>query len=120
MIEAEQTLFENGFRGEADRLLHIQGQLERVYDSLRNIPKPPQQVHLDISNWKNQTIRQLMVDIMRYDEESYRRYLNRESAMVQSELQKLRTAGTEVVPFLGGVVEQGAPPTECPTTLTNC
>lgn len=96
LIEAEQTLFENGFRFEAEQLLCIGGELERVYDSIR---VSAQSAYLDISKWKNQRIRTLMVVVMRFTEESYRRYLRKESEMVQARLKELETSGTQVIQF---------------------
>ena len=114
LIEVEQTLFENKFPLEADHLVRIQGQLERVFDSIKIIPRPPPQVYLDISNWKNQTIRTLMLGVMKFSEESYSRYLNRESAMVQSKLEELRTAGAQVITFVVAMVEPVALPSDGP------
>jgi hypothetical protein len=55
-------------------------------------------------------MRTLMVNVMRFSQESYKRYLQRESATVQSRLEELRTSAKIVVPFRQGGVEQGAPP----------
>ncbi len=111
LIEAEQTLFENGFLCEAEQLLRMQDQLERVYGIIRsNAPT----AFLNISNWKNHGTRLLMIDIMRFSEESYQRYLAREEAMVHSKLEKLRTAGTQVIILKQCVVEPVVAPNGCP------
>jgi len=96
LIEAEQSLFEHGFQSEADQLLRIKDELERVCVKIySNAPTS----HLDISNWKNQKIRTLMIDIMRFSEVSYQRYFATESAMVQSRHGELRGAGATVIPL---------------------
>jgi hypothetical protein len=94
LTEAEQTLFENGFVFEADHLLCIQDELEQVYTSHRSTPPA---AHLNISDWKNKTIKLVMVEIMRFSEESYQRYLVRESAMVQAKLGEFAAARPQVV-----------------------
>jgi hypothetical protein len=97
LIEAEQTLFENGFLHEADHLSRIRDELECVYSGIRSTE---QSACLNISHWKNQTIRLVMINIMRFSDESYQRYWTKESGMVQSRLEELRAAGAHVKPFV--------------------
>ncbi|NQU11656.1 hypothetical protein HQ590_12755 [bacterium] len=118
LIEAEQTLFENGFLCEAEHLLRIQDELERVYNAIRSLSRleTGRKEHLDISAWKNQTIRTLMIDVMRFGESSYRRYVERESAMVGARRKELQTAAATVVPFDERGVALDAPPNGGPAT----
>ena len=109
LIEAEQTLFENGFSREANDLVRIQEQLEHVYISIRSTALS---AHLNISTWKNQTIKLLMIDIMRFSQESYQRYSDRETAMVESKVRQLISDGFEVIPFTECRVVPDPPPND--------
>lgn len=97
LIEAEQALFENGFAVEADSLLRIKEEMDLVLSAMsRNCPGQ----YLDISSWKNEIIRRLMVDILRFSDASYGRYLDREMAMVRDRrLTLAKDNANVVVPF---------------------
>ena len=94
LIEAEQLLFENGFIDEANKVRSIGDQLvQRVYTGVRTNPN---NAFLEISSWKNRQIRVLMIEIMRFSEESYQRYLDREMGMVRDALTNHRAAGAVI------------------------
>ena len=79
IIEAEQTLFENEFLREANQMRDFQNEMESVY---RRIEQTPEGAHLDISDWKNGWVQKLMVDIMRFKDSSFARYMETEMKMV--------------------------------------
>lgn len=79
VIEAEQTLFENEFLQEANQMRDFQNEMERVY---RQIEQTPQGAYLDISDWKNKWVQELMVSIMRFKSTSFVRYTETEMKMV--------------------------------------
>jgi len=80
-IESEQLLFENSFIDEAEKVRIIGDELvSRIHAGVR---ANPANTFLDISEWKNEKVRILMTDVMRFSEESYQRYLEREMQMVR-------------------------------------
>jgi len=93
LIEADQVLFENEFLEEANAINGIYTELETVYDQIKgNAPGE----HRDISPWKNATVKTIMLDIMRFSQKSYERYLKMESDMVNREKERLKGSGAQV------------------------
>ncbi|SRR6266487_4327914 len=81
LIESEQLLFENGFLAEAENVKIIGDELvARIHAGV--MANPPNN-YLDISEWKNQKVKILMIDVMRFSDQSYQRYLEREMQMVR-------------------------------------
>lgn len=93
-IELDQTLFDNEFLWEADQVRELQTNLEKVY---LQIKQTPQGAHLDISDWKNRWVQKLMVDIMRFKDSSFARYMETEMKMVND-------AKAEIVAAKGGIL----------------
>jgi hypothetical protein len=93
LIESEQLLFERGFREEADSINKIRGELTSLY---RDIEKNQTAEYLDISKWKNGAIHTVMCGVMRFSEESYERYRNTESLMVNDRISEIVERGERV------------------------
>jgi hypothetical protein len=86
-IESEQVLFENGFEDEAAKVGSIGQELDqKVYPAIR---ANASMEHLDAVDWKNQSVRVLMIDVMHFKEASYQRYLRTEMNMVESARAKI-------------------------------
>jgi hypothetical protein len=79
LIEADQLLFERRFKKEADTIRQIGAELEAIYGEMSALGT--NQV-LDISAWKHSAVRSLMIDVLRFSEDSYERYKIKESSMV--------------------------------------
>jgi hypothetical protein len=96
-IESEQLLFENSFVAEAESVRIIGSELLReIHVAILNNPV---KAYLDISEWKNRKVRVLMIEVMRFSEESYERYLERELQMVGQERTRQARAGYEIRTF---------------------
>jgi hypothetical protein len=90
LIETGLLLFERGFREEADIVQAIKDELELVYLEINaNQPKE----HLNISTWKDAMIHSVMVNVMRFSEESYGPYKMVESTMVSNRVDELQRDG---------------------------
>jgi hypothetical protein len=90
LTEAELLLFERGFRKEADTIQVIRDELEVIYKEIN--ANPPRE-HLNISAWKDAMIHSVMVNVMRFREESYGRYRTVESTMVSNRIAELQRDG---------------------------
>jgi hypothetical protein len=86
LIEVEQTLFENDFRTEADLVRRIGKDILRVEELVQ---QKPDETYLNISAWKDRSVREIMTDIMRFSPESFTRYESSERAMVAEKLECL-------------------------------
>lgn len=86
LIEVEQTLFENGFRTEADRVFVLYEQIMQLEALMR---RKPSGTCLDISAWKDRAVKDLMLKVMRFSPGSFDRYLARERSMVRERLGQL-------------------------------
>jgi hypothetical protein len=97
LIESEQLLFENGFLDEAEKVQKIWGELaSRVHVA---VSRNPENTFLDISGWKNKQVRVLMIEVMRFSEKSYERYLDREMWMVRDAQAQLLAKGAKIHPL---------------------
>jgi hypothetical protein len=94
LIEADQLLFERGFKKEADTIRQIGAELEAVYGEMSALGA--NQV-LDISAWKHSAVRSLMIDVLRFSENSYERYKVKESSMVSDVSRMLRDKGITLI-----------------------
>lgn len=92
LIEVEQTLFENDFRDEADLVRRIGQDIRRVEGLMAT---NPYDTYLDISAWKNRSVKELMLNLMKFSEESFTRYEAVEQAMVTAKLKRLQ--GSRIV-----------------------
>jgi hypothetical protein len=95
LIEAEQLLFERGFKKEANIILEIQLELREIYNAIH---ANGENVHLDISVWKDAMVRSVMLIVMRFSEESYGRYLVTETQMVKDRCAYLKAIGRVIRP----------------------
>lgn len=86
-MELELTLFDNQFLEEADIVKLIVSDLDRLVCPFVHNNKTGQQVN--ISTWKNQAVKILMTDIMRFSSASYQRYFDQEDLMVKTEIDRL-------------------------------
>lgn len=87
LIELEQQLFENTFTSEADALNILMMDLDTIV--FRQIEQVKEGEYIDISPWKNRAV-QLMTNIMQYSNQSFERYLLRETEMVERKLNGLK------------------------------
>jgi hypothetical protein len=95
LIESEQLVFERGFQQEANLIKGIGDELNSIYTEIRNNTS---NAHLDISTWKDEVIRTVMIAVMRFSEESYNRYKETESGMVINKINAVRNEGQHVRP----------------------
>lgn len=79
LIETRQILFENGFFKESKQFEKIIEELISIYRKIEIIPA---NTHLNISEWKNQIIRLLMIDILNFTNESFTEYVKSEDALI--------------------------------------
>jgi hypothetical protein len=94
LIESDQLLFENDFCDEAEKVRLIGGELaSRIHVA---IARNPEETFLDISEWKNKQVRVLMIEVMRFTEQSYQRYLDSEMRMVGDARAAVQTAGAKI------------------------
>jgi hypothetical protein len=93
LIESEQLLFEREFQQEADMIKAIGSELESIYMEIRSNAL---NAYLDISTWKDEIIRTVMIDIMRFNEESFNRYKTTESRMVENKITAVKDQGRGV------------------------
>ncbi|UEG50229.1 hypothetical protein LK994_01910 [Ferruginibacter lapsinanis] len=87
-MELELVLFDNKFLEEANRINSIIKDLDKNVCPFVHSNKSEYSVN--ISNWKNLAVKILMVDIMRFTAESYSRYLQQETEMVNDVLDSLK------------------------------
>ena len=93
-IESEQLLFENDFRDEAEKVGVIRGELvSRIHAA---VARNAAETYLDISEWKNKQVQVLMIEVMRFSQQSYQRYLDSEMRMVGDARAGVQTAGTKI------------------------
>lgn len=90
-MELELTLFDNQFLEEADIVKLVVSDLDNVVCPFVHNNQTGQQVN--ISSWKNQAVKILMMDIMRFSSDSYKRYFDQENQMVKQELERLSKVG---------------------------
>jgi hypothetical protein len=95
LIEAEQLLFERGFRREANIVLGIHSELLRIYDEIH---QNQQNEHLDISGWKNAMVKSVMLEVMRFSKESYERYLATETKLIKERCAYLKSIDCTIRP----------------------
>lgn len=96
MIETDQLLFENGFLPEADLITSIRRELESVMrEAGRNGPLE----YLDISQWKDVSVKRLMLDVMQLRADSYDRYERVERAMVSERRAELVGQRATIRPY---------------------
>ena len=86
-MELELTLFDNQFLEEADILKLIISDLDNLVCPFVDNNQTGQQVN--ISSWKNQAVKILMISIMHFSSASYQRYFDRENEMVKTEINRL-------------------------------
>ncbi len=96
-LEGEQLLFENSFEREAGTVLEIADELEYSIRPVCRRLMDPQ--YLDISCWKNDVVKKLMIDVMQFSQQAYERYLRREAQLVKAFRQNVEERGYMVVPF---------------------
>jgi hypothetical protein len=94
LIESEQLLFENGFVEEAEKVRAMWNELVSWVQMA--IFQNPENTYLDISEWKNKQVEVLMVEVMRFSNESYRRYLDREMSMVKDARTRVSRLGAKI------------------------
>jgi hypothetical protein len=93
-IESEQLLFENDFRDEAEKVGVIRGELvSRIHAA---IARNPDGAYLDISEWKNKQVQVLMIEVMRFSQQSYQRYLDAEMRMVRDARANFHSEGAKI------------------------
>lgn len=89
-MELELLLFDNQFIEEADLIKLITLDLENTICPFVHNNRTGNQVN--ISEWKNESVKIFMVKIMRFMPESFERYLIQEISMVDKELLRLKNA----------------------------
>jgi hypothetical protein len=93
-IESEQLLFENEFCNEAEKVGVIRGELvSRIHAA---VMRNPPETYLDISEWKNKQVHVLMIEVMRFSQQSYQRYLRSEMRMVEDRRAEVQAEGAKV------------------------
>ena len=90
-MELELVLFDNQFLDESNRVNSIIKDLDNIVCPFVDKDKSPYLVN--ISEWKNLAVKILMVDIMRFSQESYLRYFQQETKMVNHVLDSLKLKG---------------------------
>ena len=94
LIESDQLLFENDFCDEAEKVRLIGGELvSRIHAA---IARNREGNYLDISEWKNKQVHVLMIEVMRFSQQSYQRYLDSEMRMVRDARAAVQRAGAKV------------------------
>jgi len=104
-MELELLLCDNEFIEEANIVKLISKDLDYIVCPFVNNNITGYQVN--ISEWKNESVRILMLYVMRFLPESYQRYLHNESQMVNAELTRLSNLGIRPLPINFSKTEVG-------------
>lgn len=90
-MELELILFDHQFLDEAIQVNSIMNDLDKIvcpFVHNNRIGNP-----VNISEWKNKAVKILMINVMRFTNDSYQRYFSQEMAMVNTKLNKLKENG---------------------------